>query len=97
MLISHSQACIYRERIIFSLSQEEEVTLCIEPEPMTLIPSPAAQKEEVTSLGGSSPGQVPGESITEWKASDVTLSVNEMLEEKEGESESSSASAMVTK
>lgn len=71
--------------------------LCMEPEPVTLIPSPAAQREEVTSAVGSSPGQVPGESITEWKPSDVTPSVNEILEEKEEESESSSASATVTK
>ncbi|XP_017328784.1 uncharacterized protein fam131bb isoform X1 [Ictalurus punctatus] len=77
--------------------KEEEVMLCMEPEPVTLIPSPAAQREEVTSAGGSSPGQVPGESITEWKPSDVTPSVNEILEEKEEESESSSASATVTK
>ncbi|KAG7336030.1 hypothetical protein KOW79_000723 [Hemibagrus wyckioides] len=77
--------------------KEEEITLCMEPEPVTLIPSPAAQREEVTSAGGSSPGQVPGESVTEWKPSDVTSSVNEMLEEKEEESESSSASGTATK
>ena len=69
----------------------------MEPEPVTLIPSPAAQREEVTSAGGSSPGQAPGEPITEWKSSDVTPPVNEMLEEKEEESESSSVSATATK
>lgn len=69
----------------------------MEPEPVTLIPSPAAQREEVTPTGGSSPGQAPGEPITEWKPSDVTPSVNEMLEEKEEESESSSVGATATK
>ncbi|XP_066539603.1 uncharacterized protein fam131bb [Hoplias malabaricus] len=77
--------------------KEEEVTLCMESESVTLIPSPAAQREEVTSAGGSSPGQAPGEPITEWKPSDVTQSVNEMLEEKEEESESSSFGATATK
>lgn len=59
----------------------------MEPEPVTLIPSPVTQKEEVTSTGGSSPG-APGEPITERKPSDVSPSVIEELEEKE-KSESS--------
>ncbi|XP_042596700.1 uncharacterized protein LOC109085248 isoform X2 [Cyprinus carpio] len=70
--------------------KEEEITLCMEPEPVTLIPSPVTQREEVTSMGGSSPGQAPGEFSTERKASDVSPSVIEELEEKEEESESSS-------
>lgn len=61
----------------------------MEPEQVTLIPSPVTQREEVTSMGGSSPGQAPGEFITERKASDVSPSVIEELEEKEEESESS--------
>ncbi len=72
------------------LFQEEEIrpTLCMGPEPVTLIPSPVTQREEVTSMGGSSPGQAPGEFSTERKASDVSPSVIEELEEKEEESES---------
>ncbi|XP_067305221.1 uncharacterized protein fam131bb isoform X3 [Pseudorasbora parva] len=69
-------------------SKEEDITLCMEPEPVTLIPSPVTQREEVNSMGGSSPGQAPGEFITERKASDVSPSVIEELEEKEEESES---------
>ncbi|XP_051722218.1 probable serine/threonine-protein kinase MARK-C isoform X3 [Ctenopharyngodon idella] len=69
--------------------KEEDITLCMEPEQVTLIPSPVTQREEVTSMGGSSPGQAPGEFITERKASDVSPSVIEELEEKEEESESS--------
>ncbi|XP_067305226.1 probable serine/threonine-protein kinase MARK-C isoform X8 [Pseudorasbora parva] len=68
--------------------KEEDITLCMEPEPVTLIPSPVTQREEVNSMGGSSPGQAPGEFITERKASDVSPSVIEELEEKEEESES---------
>ncbi|KAK7157367.1 hypothetical protein R3I93_008753 [Phoxinus phoxinus] len=68
--------------------KEEDITLCMEPEPVTLIPSPMTQREEVTSMGGSSPGQAPGDFITERKASDVSPSVIEELEEKEEESES---------
>ncbi|XP_051576396.1 uncharacterized protein LOC127453763 isoform X3 [Myxocyprinus asiaticus] len=66
---------------------EEDVTLCMEPEPVTLIPSPVTHREEVTSTGGSSPGQAPGEQFTERKASDVSPSVIEELEEKEEEAE----------
>ncbi|XP_026084785.1 auxin response factor 19-like isoform X4 [Carassius auratus] len=73
--------------------KEEEVTLYMEPEPVTLIPSPVTQ--EVTSTGGSSPGQAPGESSTERKASDVSPSVIEELEEKES-SESSSVDITAT-
>ncbi|XP_016111676.1 protein FAM131B-like isoform X2 [Sinocyclocheilus grahami] len=73
--------------------KEEEVTLCMEPEPVTLIPSPVTQ--EVTSTGGSSPGQAPGEFSTERKAFDVSPSVIEELEEKE-ESESSSVDVTAT-
>ncbi|XP_052003556.1 uncharacterized protein LOC127658352 isoform X2 [Xyrauchen texanus] len=70
--------------------KEEEVIFCMEPEPVTLIPSPVTQREEVTSTGGSSPGQASGEPITERKAFDVSPCVIEELEEKEEESESSS-------
>lgn len=59
----------------------------MEPEAVTLIPSPVAQKEEVTSAGGSSPSQASGEFIRERKTSDVSPSVIEELEEKEQESE----------
>ncbi|XP_026140045.1 uncharacterized protein LOC113116232 isoform X10 [Carassius auratus] len=76
--------------------KEEDITLCMEPEPVTLIPSPVTQREEVTSLGGSSPGQAPGEFSTERKASDVSPSVIEELEEKEEESESSSVDVMAS-
>lgn len=57
----------------------------MEPEPVTLIPSPVMQKEEVTSTGGSSPGQAPGEPITDRKPSDVSPSVIEELVEKKSE------------
>ncbi|XP_059364869.1 uncharacterized protein LOC132103796 [Carassius carassius] len=73
--------------------KEEEVTLYMEPEPVTLIPSPVTQ--EVTSTGGSISGQAPGESSTERKASDVSPSVIEELEEKES-SESSSVDITAT-
>ncbi|XP_048010027.1 probable serine/threonine-protein kinase MARK-C isoform X3 [Megalobrama amblycephala] len=76
--------------------KEEDITLCMEPEQVTLIPSPVTQREEVTSMGGSSPGQAPGEFITERKASDVSPSVIEELEEKEEESESSTVDIKTT-
>ncbi|XP_065117464.1 uncharacterized protein fam131bb isoform X2 [Paramisgurnus dabryanus] len=62
--------------------KDEDVTLYMEPEPVTLTPSPVTQREEVTSTGGSSPCQTPGEPITERKPSDVSPSVVEELEEK---------------
>ncbi len=70
------------------LFQEEDITLCMEPVPVTLIPSPVTQREEVTSMGGSSPGQATGEFSKERKVSDVSPSVIEELEEREEESES---------
>ncbi|XP_056618962.1 protein FAM131B isoform X8 [Triplophysa dalaica] len=69
--------------------QEEDVTLYMKPEPVTLIPSP------VTSTGGGSPGQAPGEPITERKPFDVSPSVIEELEERK-ESESSPADVAAT-
>ncbi|XP_057195717.1 protein FAM131B isoform X3 [Triplophysa rosa] len=75
--------------------KEEDVTLYMKPEPVTLIPLPVMQKEEVTSTGGSSPGQAPGEPITERKPSDVSPSFIEELEEKK-ESESSPADVAAT-
>ncbi|KAL2084102.1 hypothetical protein ACEWY4_019620 [Coilia grayii] len=66
--------------------KEEEVTLCLEPECVTLSPSPA---HGTPPTGGSSPGQAPGD--TERKASDITSSVIEMLEENQEELEASSA------
>ncbi|TRY86487.1 hypothetical protein DNTS_001107 [Danionella cerebrum] len=62
--------------------KEEEITLCMEPEVVTLIPSPVPQREEVTSTGGSSPGQSSGEFICERKATDLSPLVIEVLEEK---------------
>ncbi|XP_056618957.1 uncharacterized protein fam131bb isoform X4 [Triplophysa dalaica] len=69
--------------------REEDVTLYMKPEPVTLIPSP------VTSTGGGSPGQAPGEPITERKPFDVSPSVIEELEERK-ESESSPADVAAT-
>ncbi|XP_031431693.1 uncharacterized protein fam131bb isoform X2 [Clupea harengus] len=51
--------------------KEEEVTLCLEPETVTLSPSPV---HGTPPTGNSSPGPAPGEPITERKASDVTPS-----------------------
>lgn len=62
-------------------NQEEEVTLCMEPESATLTP-PTQQGD---ASGGSSPGQPPAEPITEWKASDVTSSLVQTLEEQDKE------------
>ncbi|XP_063054273.1 uncharacterized protein fam131bb [Engraulis encrasicolus] len=73
--------------------KEEEVTLCLEPECVTLSPSPA---HGTPPTGGSSPGQGPGEPITERKASDVTPSVIEMLEEKREETEAQSTLSPAT-
>ncbi|XP_016893264.1 protein FAM131B isoform X2 [Cynoglossus semilaevis] len=62
--------------------KEEEVTLCLEPEPATLTP-PTYQQGDAS--GGSSPGQPPAEPITERKASDVSMGLIQTLEEKEEE------------
>ncbi|KAG5270800.1 hypothetical protein AALO_G00172440 [Alosa alosa] len=83
--------------------KEEEVTSCLEPESVTLSPSPA---HRTPPTGGSSPahaahgtpptgGSSPGQ-VTERKASDVTPSVIEMLEEKQQEMEGSSATPIST-
>lgn len=64
-----------------SPDQEEEVTLCMEPEPATLTP-PTQQGD---ASGGSSPGQLPAEPLTERKASDVTSGLVQTLEEKDEE------------
>ncbi|XP_062395176.1 uncharacterized protein fam131bb isoform X2 [Sardina pilchardus] len=83
--------------------KEEEVTLCLEPEAVTLSPSPA---HGTPPTGGSSPGHAvhgtpptggssPGQA-TERKASDVTPSVIEMLEEKQEEMEGSSTTPITT-
>uniref|UniRef100_A0A8C4ZDS3 Family with sequence similarity 131 member B n=1 Tax=Gadus morhua TaxID=8049 RepID=A0A8C4ZDS3_GADMO len=73
-----------------SLSQEEEVTLCIESETATL--TPPTRPGDVSS-GGSSPGQPPVEPMTERKASDVSPGYAQTLEEKsEGQQEGSSPS-----
>ncbi|KAI3361140.1 hypothetical protein L3Q82_013330, partial [Scortum barcoo] len=61
--------------------KEEEVTLCMEPEPATLTP-PTQQGD---ASGGSSPGQPPAEPITERKASDVSSGLAQTLEEKDEE------------
>uniref|UniRef100_A0A3P8STU1 Family with sequence similarity 131 member B n=1 Tax=Amphiprion percula TaxID=161767 RepID=A0A3P8STU1_AMPPE len=63
------------------VKQEEDVTLCVEPESATLTP-PTQQGD---ASGGSSPGQPPAEPITERKASDVTSGLIQTLEEKEEE------------
>ena len=73
-----------------SLSEEEEVTLCIESETATL--TPPTRPGDVSS-GGSSPGQPPVEPMTERKASDVSPGYAQTLEEKsEGQQEGSSPS-----
>uniref|UniRef100_A0A3Q0RX93 Family with sequence similarity 131 member B n=1 Tax=Amphilophus citrinellus TaxID=61819 RepID=A0A3Q0RX93_AMPCI len=59
--------------------EEEEVALCMEQESATLTP-PTQQGD---ASGGSSPGQLPPEPITERKASDVTSGLIQTLEEKE--------------
>lgn len=69
-------------------AQEEEVTLCMEPESIMLTP-PTQQGD---ASGGSSPGQPPAEQITERKASDVTSGLIQTLEEKEEEEEGPAAS-----
>ncbi|XP_028831014.1 uncharacterized protein fam131bb isoform X2 [Denticeps clupeoides] len=63
--------------------KEDEMTLCLEPESVTLSPSPTAQ--ESTSTGGCSPRQATGEPVTDRKVSDVSSYVAEKLEEKEEE------------
>lgn len=73
--------------------QEEEVTLCMEPESATLTP-PTQQGD---ASGGSSPGQPPAEPITERKASDVTSGLVQTFEEKEeGDEEEGLATSMAT-
>lgn len=64
-----------------SHDQEEEVTLCLEAESVTLTP-PMQQGD---ASGGSSPGQPPAEPIPERKASDVTAGLVQTLEEQEEE------------
>ncbi|XP_074539781.1 uncharacterized protein fam131bb isoform X3 [Halichoeres trimaculatus] len=61
--------------------KEEEVTLCMEPESTMLTP-PTQQGD---ASGGSSPGQLPAEPITERKASDVGSGLVQTLEEKDEE------------
>lgn len=70
--------CVLRS---ISSHQEEEVTLCMEPESATLTP-PTQQGD---ASGGSSPGQPPAEPVTEWKASDVTSGLVQTLEEQDEE------------
>ncbi|XP_061093017.1 AF4/FMR2 family member lilli isoform X2 [Conger conger] len=65
--------------------KEEEVTLCLEPESVTLT-SPAP-RDEVTSAGSSSPGLPPVEPVTEQKTSDVTSSVSQSLDGKDEDRE----------
>lgn len=60
----------------------------MEPEAVTL--TPLAPRDEPSSAGGSSPGQAPGEPITERKACDVTSCVSQPLEEKDEELEEAS-------
>lgn len=72
--------------------QEEEVTLCMEPETATLTP-PTQQGD---ASGGSSPGQPPAELITERKASDVTSGLVQTLEEKEEKDEEGLSTSMAT-
>lgn len=66
--------------------QEEQMTLCMEPELTTLTP-PTQQGD---ASGGSSPGQPPAEPITERKASDVTSGFVQTLEERDEEGPSAS-------
>ncbi|XP_062847546.1 uncharacterized protein fam131bb isoform X2 [Trichomycterus rosablanca] len=79
--------------------KEETVTLHTESEPVTLLPSPAPQGEEVTSTGpGISPGQGPREPLAEWKPADVSPCVSDAPEEREEElTASSPAGATATK
>ncbi|XP_062321839.1 uncharacterized protein fam131bb isoform X1 [Osmerus eperlanus] len=70
--------------------KEEEVTLCMEPESMTL--TPPTRGDDSPATGGSSPGQPTVEPITEWKTSDVTSTIAQTLEEKKEEEEGSAAS-----
>lgn len=83
-----------------SPEQDEELTLCMEPESATL-----TQRDEAITSGGSSPGQrspgrsspgqPPAQQITERKASDVSCGGIQMLEEKE-EKQGSAVAAMAT-
>ncbi|XP_006802959.1 protein FAM131B isoform X1 [Neolamprologus brichardi] len=68
--------------------KEEEVALCMEQESATLTP-PTQQGD---ASGGSSPGQLPAEPITERKLSDVTSGLIQTLEEKEEPEEGPPAS-----
>lgn len=70
-------------RLFFSApsDQEEDVTLCMEPESATLTP-PTQQGD---ASGGSSPGQPPAEPISERKASDVTAGLVQTLDEQDEE------------
>ncbi|XP_029359650.1 uncharacterized protein fam131bb [Echeneis naucrates] len=72
--------------------KEEEVTLCMEPESVTLTP-PTQQGD---ASGGSSPGQPPAEPITERKTSDVTSGLIQTLEEKEEDEEEGPAASIAT-
>ncbi|KAG7457758.1 hypothetical protein MATL_G00230620 [Megalops atlanticus] len=68
-------------------AREEEVTLCTEPESLTL--TPPLQSEEIAAAGDISPGQAT-EPITECKNFDVTSCVVQSLEEKDEEAENAS-------
>ncbi|XP_027868273.1 protein FAM131B isoform X4 [Xiphophorus couchianus] len=67
--------------------KEEDIALALDQESAMLTP-PTQQGD---ASGGSSPGQLPAEPITERKASDVTSGLIQMLEEKEEEEEEEEA------
>uniref|UniRef100_A0A3B5MWR1 Family with sequence similarity 131 member Bb n=1 Tax=Xiphophorus couchianus TaxID=32473 RepID=A0A3B5MWR1_9TELE len=67
--------------------EEEDIALALDQESAMLTP-PTQQGD---ASGGSSPGQLPAEPITERKASDVTSGLIQMLEEKEEEEEEEEA------
>lgn len=80
----------------FLLSQVEEVTLMLEPEPCSLTPSPL--REDTPSTRGSSPGlpvQI-ADSATERIPFDITPCVVQSLEEKDEEPEEGSIVVVAT-
>lgn len=72
--------------------QEDEMTLCMEPELASLTPP----RQQGDASGGSSPGQPPAEPITERKSSDVSSGLLQTLEDKDEAEGQGPAASMAT-
>ncbi|XP_035385409.1 uncharacterized protein fam131ba isoform X3 [Electrophorus electricus] len=68
-------------------AKEDDITLTLEPEPISVTPvlTPPAPREASTPPGSVSPAQAPAEPLAEHMAFEVTSSVVQSLEEKEEE------------